>query len=227
MPAAKRGRRIAAVAVSGAVHLLVLAALAVHAPTLMIPNEPAGPPEPIIPVLLMPRLPPPAAASGAAPGPIRLHRRQLSPLPPVLPVAPLPVPEPSPQPPPAQAGPAPPLRPSQLPEGPRQEIQNTLRRSAIGCANPQAAGLTRAEREACEEQLGRGTREVPYVPAGAGMSGEARSALAKAAAAKEANRRYREYVPPSPGGDRAGSSMQPWQVRPDPHPPPELGKLPP
>jgi hypothetical protein len=227
MPAAKRGRRIAAVAVSGAVHLLVLAALAAHAPTLAIPDEPAGPPEPIIPVLLMPRLPPRASVQGVAPGPIRLHRRQRTPLPPNLPVAPLPVPELPPLPPAAQAGPSAALRPSQLPEGPRQEIQNTLRRSAIGCANPQAAGLTRAEREACEEQLGKGTREVPYMPAGVGMSGEARSALAKAAAAKEANRRYREYAPPVPGGDRAGSSMQPWQVRPDPHAPPQLSRLPP
>src|SRR5947209_6576895 len=109
MPAAKRGRRIAAVAVSGAVHLLVLAALALHAPTLSIPNEPGGPPEPIIPLLLMPRLPPPVASAGAAPGPIRLHRRQLRPIPPDLPVAPLPVPERPP--PPAQAGPAPPTRP--------------------------------------------------------------------------------------------------------------------
>jgi len=227
MPAAKRGRRIAAVAISGAVHLLVLAALALHAPTLFIPDEPGGPPEPIIPVLLMPRLPPPASAPGAAPGPIRLHRRPLRTLPPDLPVAPLPVPEQPPPPAPAQAAATPPLRPSTLPEGPRQDVQNTLRRSAIGCANPQAAGLTRAEREACEERLGRGVREVPYMPAGAGMSGEARSALGKAAAAKEANRRYREYAPPAPGGDRAGSLMQPWQVRPDPHAPPELGKLPP
>ena len=227
MPAAKRGRRIAAVAVSGAVHLLVLTELALHAPTLFIPDEPSGPPEPIIPVLLMPKTPPPSAtAAGVRPGPIRLHRRQLRVIPPDLPVAPLPIPE-QPPPPPAAPGPVAPLRPSTLPEGPRQEIQNSLRRSAIGCANPQAAGLTRSEREACEEQLGRGVREIPYMPAGAGMSAEARSVLGRAAAAKEANRRYREYAPPAPGGDRAGSSMQPWQGRPDPHAPPELGRLPP
>ncbi|MDB5494200.1 MAG: hypothetical protein JWP86_1537, partial [Phenylobacterium sp.] len=88
MTAARRGRRIAAVALSAAVHALVLTALALHAPVLFIPTEPGGPPEPIIPLLLMPRLPPPAPAAGVQPGPIRLHRRQLRAPLPDLPVAP-------------------------------------------------------------------------------------------------------------------------------------------
>ncbi|HEV2533512.1 hypothetical protein [Phenylobacterium sp.] len=212
MPAAKRGRRIAAVAASGAVHLLVLTALALHAPTLIIPDEAGGPPEPIIPVLLMPRLPPSAATAGVRPGPIRLHRRQLRVIPPDLPVAPLPAPE-RPPPPAAAPGPAAPLRPSPLPEGPRQEIQNTLRRSAIGCANPQAAGLTRSEREACEERLGRGVREAPYLPGDAAMSADARSALGKAAAAKEADRRYIEGRAPPGRSERLGGSGEPGKPR--------------
>ena len=77
MPAGKRGRRLAAIAGSAVAHLAVLTVVALHAPTLFIPSEPGGPPEPIIPVLLMPRLPPPAPSTGVKPGPIRLHRRQI------------------------------------------------------------------------------------------------------------------------------------------------------
>ena len=216
MPTAKRGRRLAAIAGSAAAHVVVLTILALHAPTLFIPSGPGGPPEPIIPVLLMPRLPPPTPSTGVKPGPIRLHRRQLRTPPPELPVKPLPVPEPTPAPAPPPPGPVS-LRPAPLPEGPRQDLQATLRRSAIGCANPQAAGLTREEREACEERLGRGIREIPNMPAGAGMSGQARSALGKAAEAKEASRRYRDAPPPPGLNDPMGSSGEPGAVRTGPH----------
>jgi hypothetical protein len=40
-----------------------------------------------------------------------------------------------------------------------------LRRSPIGCANPQASGLTRDERVACEERLGSGSKAAPFIPA--------------------------------------------------------------
>lgn len=212
MPAASRGRRIAAIAVSVAVHVVVLTALALHAPTLFIPNEPGGPPEPIIPVLLMPRLPPPSPSAGVKPGPIRLHRRQLRFMPPVLPVKPLAVPEP-PAPAPVQRPAV--FRPAPLPEGPKQQLQATLRRSPIGCANAEAAGLSRDEREACEEQLGKGAESAPFN--GLGLGGAKQTALDRAGARKDAERRYKEAPPPAGLNDPTGSSGQPWQVRPGPH----------
>lgn len=193
MAAARRGRRIGAIAVSAVVHGVLLTALALHAPTLFVPYEPPGPPEPIIPVLLTPRLPPAATEPGVTPGPIRLHRRRLRFMPRELPVPPLRVPD-KPQEAPARRPAV--LHPAPLPQGgPKEELRTTLRRSAIGCANPQAAGLTRAEREACEEQLGRGAGAAPFT--GLGLGGAQRQVLDRAAARKEAERRYREAPPPA------------------------------
>lgn len=212
MAPARRGRRIGAIAVSAVVHGVLLTAVALHAPTLFIPPEPRGPPEPIIPVLLMPRLPPPAAAPGAAPGPIRLHRRQLRFMPKELPVAPLPVPEKH-EAAPAQAPAV--LRPAPLPQGgQKEELRLTLRRSAIGCANPEAAGLSRDEREACNEQIGKGAGAAPFK--GLGLPGAKQQALDRAGARKEADRRYREAPPPAGMNDPTGYSGQPWQPRPMP-----------
>jgi len=165
--APRRGRRSAAIAASALAHAVLLTVLALHAPSLMIPSEPGGPPEPVIPLLLMPRLPPsPAAAPGERPGVIRLHRRQLRTPSLESPVAPLPAPQPAPAAPqpPMPAPAALPSRPS-LPEGPRERLGAALRHSAIGCANPQAAGLTREERAACEERFGSGSKAAPYIPA--------------------------------------------------------------
>src|SRR4051812_38780827 len=85
-----RGRRHRAswtLAASVAAHLAVLTVVALQRPTLTVPVEAAGPPEAIIPVLLMPRTPPPASAPGGArPTPVRLHQRTLRKLPPELPV---------------------------------------------------------------------------------------------------------------------------------------------
>jgi hypothetical protein len=212
MPAARRGRRIAAVALSAAVHALVLTALALHAPMLFIPNEPGGPPEPIIPVLLVPRLPPPAPAAGVRPGPIRLHRRQLRVAPPELPVAPLPAPE-RPAPPPAAAGPAT-LSPAPLPEGPRDELRTALRRGPLGCANAQAFGLSRDEREACDEQLAKGGRDAPFIPPGATLTADKRTALQAAAGRRDADYKYKHGNVPvgatkgmAQGAEEMGAAM--------------------
>ena len=210
MPSAGRGRTIAAIAVSAAVHVPILVALALHAPFLAIPDEPGGPPEPIIPVLLMPRSLPPTTAPDARPGPIRLHRRQLHTLPQDLPVAPLPAPE-APAPPPVAAPGPVTVRAPPSPEAQRPPVQTALRRSAVGCANPHASGLTRAEREVCEEQLGAGAQTALFP--GLGLSAGKQTALDKAGARREGDRRYRE-APPPPG---IGNSGEPWQILPDPH----------
>jgi hypothetical protein len=213
MPTAKRGREMAAIVVSAAAHVVVLAVLALHAPTLFIPAEPSGPPEPIIPVLLIPRLPPPVPAAGRAPGQIRLHQRQLHAAPPDLPVKPLPAPEPKPAP-PAPPGPVT-VRPSPLPEGPKEQLRTALRRGPIGCANPQAFQLSREERLACDEQLASGAAAAAFP--GLGLAAGKQGALDKAGARKEADRRWREAPPAASLNDPKGASGQPWQVAPDPH----------
>jgi hypothetical protein len=189
---------LAAIAGSAAAHVVVLTLLALHAPTLFIPAGPGGPPEPIIPVLLVPRLPPPEPAAGTAPAAIRLHRRQIRPLAPELPVKPLPLPEVKP-PPPAPLGPVV-ERPAPLPEGPKEQLRTALRRGPIGCANPQAFQLSREERLACDEQLATGATAVAFP--GLGLSAGKQGALDKAGARKEADYKYRRS---GPAGDKVGA----------------------
>src|SRR5438105_4225978 len=74
MRPARRRRTIEAVALSVAVHAALIAVLAVYAPRLALPPSERGPPEAVIPVLIMPRTPPAAVANpGARPSPIHLH----------------------------------------------------------------------------------------------------------------------------------------------------------
>ena len=127
MLTARRRRTSRAVAVSVAAHVVVLAVVALQSPMLTIPAEPAGPPIPIIPVLLMPRTPPPTAGEKARPEPIRLHRRPQPFLPPEVTPAPI-----APPAPPA-AAPAPKavvvLHPAPQPEGPKGDVRTALRQS--------------------------------------------------------------------------------------------------
>jgi hypothetical protein len=90
------------------------------------------------------------------------------------------------------AAPAPPLGP---PPHLTPELGATLRR-ALGCANIASASLSQAERDACLSQLGAGARAAPYIPPG--FSRDKQDALDRAAAAKEAYRRYRD-APMPPG----------------------------
>lgn len=182
-----KGRTYNAVALSAAAHVVVLAALALHVPRLKTPEVRSGPPEPIIPVLILPRVPPPEA--GGPPAPIRLHRRVLRHAPADLPVAPLIAPEPEPERRPERpAQPAQAVTPDPLAQNARQAL-----RGLVGCANP--AQLSREEREKCEEQLARGARQADFP--GLGLEDEKGSALARAAARKEADVRYRNAPPPA------------------------------
>lgn len=183
----KRGRTIEAAALSLVFHVIVLAALAVHAPELVIPPESSGPPEPIIPVLLLPKAPP---RSEGPPAPIRLHRRpqRFALTPP--PVAPLPVP---PITPPRAATPAPAVvHPAPLPQSPKGELRATLRASPVGCGNPDAVGLTRAEREYCYAQLGKGAKTAVFP--GLGLEAAKQAEFDRAAQRKEACRAYRDSI---------------------------------
>lgn len=191
MPAARRGRVIAAIAVSAATHLVVLTVIALHSPLLKVPPEPSGPPIPIIPVLLAPRTPP--VGPSARPQPIKLHRRPQhfsAPIPPL--------PAPSQTPPASPPGPGiVALHPAPLPEGPKSELRQALRQGPIGCANPDAVGLTKAERQVCDQSLGKGAKTAPFT--GLGLAREKALDFDREAARKDADRRYREQqIAPGP-----------------------------
>lgn len=194
MPAARGRRKYGIVAASLAVHAVLVTAVALHAPRLRVPPAVSGPPEAIIPVLILPRTPPPAAAPGAKPTPIRLHRRPQRFATEPLPVAPLVAPTEAP--PPERAQPAPGPRVLNLPgqqDAFAANARNALR-SRLGCDNP---SLTRAERERCLERFGAASRDAPVL--GLGVNRDKASALDRAAARKEQDYRYkRGIVPPAP-----------------------------
>ena len=231
---ARRGRSYAAVALSLGAHVAVLAVLATQAPRLLADRDEGGPPEAIIPVLILPRTPPMAGQPGK-PTPVRLHRRrQRTPLE-DLPVAPLLIPEaraPASLPAPAPAAVAPPRPAEDL------QLRQALKSGTFGCANPRL--LSRQEREKCEEQLGRGAAEAPFIPPGAGMTREKRALLDAAGKARAARIAQRE-APLAHGLSKAepvdydgeipmsgvGAPDPTYQKAPSKRAAPRLGRLPP
>jgi hypothetical protein len=164
MQTAKRRRTTWAIAASALAHVAVLILALLQRPTLPSPaDEAAGPPEAIIPILLLPRTPPLAAAGAPQPSAVRLHRRPQRPDDTALPVAPLP----------AAAAPTRPSEPTPLSETaaptapasgpPGPDLRLALRHGLAGCAN--TANMSHAERERCDEQLGRGVASATYMPA--------------------------------------------------------------
>lgn len=197
MQTARRRRTSGAVAVSLIAHLAVGLFLLSQRPTLVAPELERGPPEPIIPILIMPKTPPLAAGARLAQtAPIRLHRRPQPFLPPDVPTAPIAPPAPSA--PAASSAPAPgpvAVHPAPLPEGPRGEVRAALRHSYVGCAERDLAGLNRAEREFCDEKFGKGAKDAKF--AGLGLTADKQRLLDAAAAKKEADYRYRHGTVPS------------------------------
>jgi hypothetical protein len=194
MLTALRRRRTWAILASVGAHLGVLTAVLLQHPTLVIPVESAGPPEPIIPVLIMPRTPPPAAGQGVRPAPIQLHQRSLRVAPAETPVAPLVVAAPKAAPAPTQAPVAiAPKEPPQVP-APPDAVRNVLK-TTLGCAD---ARLSRDERAGCQERLGRGARDAPFFAQP--LSAEKRAGLDQAGAAKLANRAAMERNAPTQEG---------------------------
>lgn len=200
MRPAGRGRTYNAVAISVVAHVVLLTAAALHAPKLLAPPMQSGPPEPIIPVLIMPKVPPPHA--GGPTQPIRLHRRQLRNMPPHPEVPPLIVPQAEPEPAsqPRQA-PARPSAPDPVAANARQAL-----RGLVGCANP--ALLSREEREKCDERLARGGRDAPFP--GLGLDRRDSSEFGGAAAQREAAYRYKRGEESRP---RAPGSQVDWDVQ--------------
>src|ERR1700760_808986 len=75
MQTARRRRTTWAISASLIAHVAVGIFLLVQHPTLVAPVSEPGPPQAIIPIVLMPRTPPPTAGHLAPSQPIRLHRR--------------------------------------------------------------------------------------------------------------------------------------------------------
>lgn len=181
MPAARRGRRYGIATASVAVHAVLLAIVAVQAPRLRAPEEESGPPVAVIPVLILPRTPAPAAAPGAKPSPIRLHRRPQRFVDENVPVAPLIVPTEEAE---TKERPTAPTGPRVLNLPSAQDAlaanaRNALR-SRLNCDDPR---LSRAEREGCIERFGAAGRDAPVLPLG--INKDKDSDLARAARRKE------------------------------------------
>ena len=203
MRAAPRRRNGWIAAASLAVHAALLTVLALHAPRLRVPQEAAGPPEAVIPVLIMPRTPPPAAAPGTQPQPIRLHRRPQPFAPAETEVKPLVAPTVE------VKSTAPPAPGPRVMTAPAQEdavatnARNALR-GKLGCANASLLGLSRAEREKCEDQMAAGAKAADYL--GTGIDADKAGGLAAAARRKEADYRYMRSPGGGPGTVGAGPS---------------------
>ena len=171
-----------------AVHAALLTLVAIQAPRLIIPREDAGPPEAVIPVLIMPRTPPPSASAGTQPQPIRLHRRPQPFVAEQTPVAPLVAPT-------VEAkGPAPAGPGSRTINGPTPDEDalalnaGKALRGKLGCASAGLMNLSRAEREKCEDQLAAGAKQADYL--GTGIDADKAKGLAAAARRKDADYRY-------------------------------------
>jgi hypothetical protein len=190
MQTATRRRTTWAIGASLIAHLAVGVFLLVQHPTLQMRESAMGPPQAIIPILLMPKTPPPADGKIAPSQPIRLHRRPQPFVPPDVTPAPIapPTPPAAPAAPPAPKA-VPALHPAPMPEGPKGEVRTVLRQSAVGCANPNAVGLTRAERDVCDEHLGKGAKDAAFT--GLGLSAEKQRLLDAAGARKESDYRYK------------------------------------
>jgi hypothetical protein len=216
---AKARLRAAATALSVAAHGLVIAALWLHSPRLVRPHEEAGPPEPVIPILILPRTPPAAPGAAHAPEPIRLHRRRLHPeLAPPPEVPPLVAPKAPPQaetPTATRAAAAPRITVLPTPAG---QLAAVLRASPLGCANPSI--LTREEREACLARLGRGAAGAPYLPPA--MDRAKQAGFEAAGAARDRNIRLKEAPVPTgvaqPGADSGASNRNKPLYTPTPPP---------
>lgn len=206
MPTAGRSRTIVIVGASGFAHVLVLTLIALHAPRLNAPPSASGPPQAIIPVLIMPRLPLVRSATGPRPSEIRLHRRPQRFAEPSRDVAPLLT---------NRVATPRTTRPDASVAATASTVADPLiasaraaLRSRVGCANPEASGLSRAERDACADQLAAGARNAGFL--GLGPERGKAASLARAAASREADFRYKRGLPgpPAPAPVGAGWDEQ-------------------
>ena len=160
MQAAARRRTRSAIAASAAAHAALLAIVLIYRPLLTSPVEfPSGPMETVIPVLMTPRshLAHPRETRAAS---IPLTRpgaaaRNALPASPSRPSAETTEPTPS--------APAPPGAEGEAAPAPAPDIRQALRHGATGCLGVLQAGMTREERERCDERLALGVKTAPYI----------------------------------------------------------------
>jgi hypothetical protein len=190
-----RTRRAAIIAASLAGHALFFAMLGLTGPGLRQVRR-VGPE----PVMIEFWTPPPAdrarrrgRALTPPPSPIT-PRRRASNAPPAD-IEPLPM-RPGPAGPAAASGMAAGDHPAPLPGAARGDLRTVLRGSAVGCANRDAVGLTRREREACDEAWGG--RAVETADVAAPIDPAQRAEWDAVAARKTRDRRWRE-APMPPG----------------------------
>lgn len=192
-------RRATILAGSLLLHVALLAWLALPVPPLLetfIPDE-----LPIVRVdLLRPereeqaRPRPAPASSASAPSPVLPFevRQPVRPIPPGVPTLSVPA-----TPAAGAARPGTAIRPAPLPGEGAGDLRSALRGSATGCVSADAVGLTRREREKCDERFGAAK---PKGDPSMAMDADKRRAFDAAAAAQEAYRRYQE-APMGPGVD--------------------------
>lgn len=153
--------------------------------------------------------PPPRAGSPRTPAPVRPQASALRPRavmgPPPAAVVPLPL-----APVPAPGAPSPAPRVGAGSGGavggagagqPGGDLRGALRGSTVGCANRKAVGLNRREVEGCDERLGAGAADTPWIAAP--MDPRKRRDFDARAAEKARDRAWREA--PMPQGVAPGS----------------------
>lgn len=213
MQTAWRRRTTWAIAASVLAHVGVLGGVVLQRHTLLVPpDEAAGPPIPIIPLLLLPRTPPVAARGAQPPGAVRLHRRPQRDLASQAAVAPVMLPTPKPVEIPMQTPAATAPKPSSAPPALTEAVGSTLR-TALGCTDARMASMSRDDRSACLERLGRGALNEPYLaPA---LSPEKRALLDQAGDAKMARKLAAERGPPGPLPATGKAEPQDYSGEPD------------
>jgi len=210
MPAAASSRKYAIAAASVVVHGVLLTGVALHAPYLRVPPQESGPPQAVIPVLILPRVPPPAAGPAAKPTPIRLHRRRQPFADDLPPVAPLVVPTENR---PAAEAAAPRTSGPRVLTLPSQEdaLAANARNALRGRLDCNDARLSRAERDACIDRMGAAGRNAPVL--GLGVDRDKATALEAAARRKEQDYGYKRAAPGGVGvsgtGRNAGAIERP------------------
>lgn len=199
--------KTAILAASAAGHVLVFALIGLNAPQMrerLIADE-----DPVMVVDLFRPPPSPRARSPQAPAsatpqasPVRPRAVALPTPAAVLPLPLAPVPAP--------------LAPSPAPKAgagsggavggpgagqPGGDLRGALRGSTVGCANRRAVGLNRREVDGCDETLGGGAKDAPWI--GSPMDARKRAGFDARAAAKARDRAWREA--PVPQGIAPGS----------------------
>ncbi len=186
--AVRRRRRTVVAALSALGHLALFAVVGLQTPQL---REMILPDQQTVEVQLVPPVLP--RQSAAAPAKAQPIQPRPTPAPPKGVVTlPLPPAEPAAK---GGSGIGTGYAPAPLPAAPGADLKKALRGFSPGCRMREAVGLTRAERDACDERLGRGSESATFIAPP--MDPAKRAAYDAQAAKDEAYRRYKQGNVPS------------------------------